>query len=79
VIVTGEGSAFQAADGVQGSAFDPAQPVTLRFLEIGGETASATESLPIAQALVVEGEELRGAARLSEREPGLIEISAQRC
>jgi hypothetical protein len=79
VIVTGEGSAFQAADGMQGPAFDPAQPVTLRFLEIGGETASATGSLPIAQALVVEGEELRFAARLSEREPGLIEISAQRC
>jgi hypothetical protein len=79
VIVTGEGMALRAADGAPGSDFDPAQPVTLRFLEIGGETATATGPLPLAQALVVEGEELRFAARLSEREPGLIEISAQRC
>ncbi len=79
VMVTSEGSAIRAADGQQTARFDPTQPVTLRFLEIGGDTATAVGTLPLAQALVVENEELRFAARLSEREPDLIEISAQRC
>ena len=79
VIVTGEGSTAPAPDGAPGRWFDPSRPVTLRFLELGGETAAANGPLPLAQALVVDGQELRFLARASEREPGLIEISAQRC
>ena len=79
VIVTSEGVAVRAADGTPGQVFDTAQPVTLRFLEIGGEVATATGPLPLAHALAVEGQELRFAVRASERNPAELEVSAQRC
>ena len=79
MIVTGEGTAVRAADGTPGQAFDTAQPVTLRFLEIGGEVATTSGALPLAHALAVEGNELRFAIRANERSKGEIEVSAQRC
>jgi hypothetical protein len=79
VIVTGEGTAVRSADGTPSQAFDTAQPVTLRFLEIGGEVATAAGTLPLAHALAVEGTELRFAVRANERSRGEIEVSAQRC
>jgi hypothetical protein len=79
VIVTSEGLAARAADGSPSQAFDPARPVTLRFLEIGGEVGTATGPLPLAHALVIAGQELRFAARASELHPAELEIRAQRC
>ena len=79
VIVTSEGIAARSADGTPSKAFDTAQPVTLRFLEIGGEVATTSGPLPLAHALAVEGEELRFAVRASERNQAELEVSAQRC
>jgi hypothetical protein len=79
VIVTGEGVAARTTDGSPSRAFDEAQPVTLRFLEIGGEVATVSGSLPLAHALALEGQELRFAVRTGERNPAELEVSAQRC
>jgi hypothetical protein len=79
VIVTSEGVGVRTADGALGQTFDPFQPVTLRFLEIGGEVATASGSLPLAHALAVEDQELRFSIRASERNSAELEISAQRC
>lgn len=79
VIVTSEGSADALADGTKVAAFDPTRPVTMRFLEIGGEVATTSGFLPLAHALAMEGQELRFAARRSERSPAEIDVSAQHC
>jgi hypothetical protein len=78
VIVTGETSAGQGAD-LSRSGTGAARMVNLRFLEIGGDVATASGPLPLAHALSVEGEELRFAIRSSDRSADELEISAQRC
>jgi hypothetical protein len=54
--------------------------VSLRFLEIGGEVATVSGPLPLAQSLTLEGQELRFAARAGGRRGSPeLEVSAQRC
>lgn len=79
VIVTAEGAALGERDAAPPTTYDPAQPVTVRFLEIGGEAATVAGPLPLGRILVVQGEELRFAARALPGDPAQIEVTAQRC
>jgi hypothetical protein len=79
VIVTGEGVSMRPANGSAATGFDPNQPVTLRFLEIGGASAVASGMLPLGRTLVIEGEEFRFAARVGRGDPPIVEVTAQRC
>jgi hypothetical protein len=78
VMVSAEGAkAPIAAEGAE-PGFDPERPVTLRFLDLDGDVATAAGRLPLAHALVQGGEEFRFAARADDR-PDRIEVTSQRC
>ncbi len=77
ILASAEGAA-RGAEGAPQAAFDPAQPVTVRFLKIDGEVVTATGALPLARALVLGAEEFRFAARAGD-EPGELRLTAQRC
>ena len=79
IVVTGEGTAARAADGTVAARFDPAQPVTLRFLRIDGDVATAVGRLPFAHAVVLGDAEFRFAVQASQQQPEAVELSAQRC
>jgi hypothetical protein len=79
VTVTSEGTAARGPDGTLESRFDPARPVALRFLEIDGDVGTARGTLPLTHSLVLGGDEFRFLARPSEKQPGSLEITAQRC
>jgi hypothetical protein len=77
VSVTARGAA--AADGPAETVFDPARPVELRFLKIGGEVETASGLLPLGHAFVMGERELRFIARLADRQAGIVELSLQSC
>ncbi len=79
IVVTGEGTAARAADGTAAARFDPAQPVTLRFLRIDGDVGTAVGRLPFAHAVVLGDAEFRFAVQASQQQPEAVELSAQRC
>jgi hypothetical protein len=77
--VTARGAALATADGQPETVFDPARPVELRFVKIGGEVETAGGLLPLGHAFVMGDRELRFIARLADRQSGSIEVSLQIC
>lgn len=78
ILVSAQGAPTRDPEGKAQTDYDPGQPVTLRFLKIDGEVATAVGPLPLAHALVLGGEEFQFMARPGER-PGEITITSQRC
>lgn len=78
ILASAEGTTARDADGSVQPSFDPSQPVTVRFLKIDGDVATASGRLPLAHALVLGAEEFQFAIRPAER-PGEVRITAQRC
>jgi hypothetical protein len=79
VTVTARGATAPTASGQADAAFDPARPVELRFVKIGGEVETASGVLPLGHAFVMGDRELRFIARLADRQSGSIEVSLQIC
>lgn len=79
IVVTGEGAVARAPDGTAAARYDPAQPVTLRFLRNDGDVATATGRLPLAHAVVLGNTEYRFSIQASQQQPEAVELSAQRC
>jgi hypothetical protein len=79
ITVSGEGSTARTAEGQPEPFFDPAQPVTLRFLEIDGDVGTIEGTLPLAHSLVTGGSEYLFAIKPSDKLPGQIDVTVQRC
>lgn len=79
VTITSEGQSARKPDGTAEPFFDPAQPVVLRFLEIDGDVTTTEGRLPLTHALVVGSEEYFFTIRPTDRQPGTIDITMQRC
>lgn len=83
VLVSAEGAAPPAASAGPATGgepgFDPARPVTLRFLAIDGEAGALKGLLPLTHALAQGQEEFLFAVRAVADRPGEIEITSQRC
>lgn len=77
VTVTGEGEAFRNAEGNRESWFDPTRPVTLRFIQAGGETTEATGVLPVMKSVVVGDREFRFTISAGAR--SFVEVSGDNC
>ncbi len=78
--ITISGTAVAAAnkDGVPQSWFDPAQPVEIRILHIGGDIELIKDTLPAGYSMVANDREYRLAFASSEKR-GLVEASLQSC
>lgn len=77
ITVTAEGASTLNPEGKLQAWFDPAQPVTVNFAEIGGSVSKATGILPL-QHTVVSGQweykfNITAAAR------GILNVTAERC
>ena len=79
VTITSEGLAARAPGGGPETWFDPAKPVVLRFLEIDGDVTTKEGSLPLTHALVLGNEEYFFSIRPTDRQPGYVDITMQRC
>lgn len=78
IIVTAEGAPSRNPDGTTTAAFDPAQPVLLRFLRIGRDVAKVEGRLPLAHAMVLGDKEYLFAIKAAPQ-AGQIEVAAQAC
>jgi hypothetical protein len=79
ITISGEGASARTADGTPEGWFDPAQPVTLRFLEIDGDVGTVEGHLPLAHALVLGNNEFLFAIKASDKQQGQIDVTMQRC
>jgi hypothetical protein len=78
VTVTAEGQAVENDAGQKEAWFDTAQPVMLRFTEIGGATTEAAGILPLQHGWIVGDSEFRFNIAAEERR-GFATITAERC
>jgi len=78
IVVTGEGALGSDAEGKPEAWFDPAQPVTLTFVEPGGASTQATGVLPLTHSVVHGDSEYRFTILASDSR-GFITVTAERC
>jgi hypothetical protein len=79
ITVSGEGLAARTPDGKAEPFFDPAQPLTLRFLEIDGDVGTIEGLLPLTHALVLGNNEYLFAIKASDKQQGQVDVTVQRC
>lgn len=77
VTVSGQGAATRNAEGKLESWFEPAEPVTVRFTQIGGRTVEAAGKLPLHHTLSVGQAEHRFSVMASSR--GFVQVTSERC
>lgn len=77
VTVTAEGQSAVNESGQTEAWFDPAQPVTLRFTQLGGETSAVTGVLPLYHSVLVGESEYRFTAVAGDR--GFLNVTGDRC
>lgn len=85
ITVSAEGSPVRRPDAGPAPApgavpgFDPAQPVSLRFLKIGRDVTRAEGLLPLSHAVVLGDQEFLFTVRPADKAPGQVEVVAQAC
>lgn len=77
IMVRGEGEAQLNDAGKPLAWYDPAQPVTIRFTHIGGETSIVSGRLPLRHSVVVNDNEYRFNIVAGER--SFVEVTGDRC
>lgn len=77
ITVTAEGQTAVDETGNREAWFDPAQPVTVRFTEIGGRNWQRSGQLPLHHSLVIGSDEFHFSVLEGAR--GFAKVSAQRC
>jgi hypothetical protein len=77
ITVTAEGVTAFDASGNRESWFDPAQPITLRFAEIGGRTFEKSGTLPLRYSIVIGENEYQFSALAGDR--GFVKMTGRRC
>lgn len=78
ITVTGQGTAARDETGRPEAWFDPAQPVSIRFLKLDGAVKLAEGMLPLTHRLVDGEREWRFRVR-THAERGFVEVAAQTC
>lgn len=78
ITVSGDGRPARDAAGQPLDWFDPAGPVTLRFLTITGELSRAAGRLPLVHSVILNDREWHFQATASTA-PGYVEITSQSC
>ena len=78
ITVTGMGASANSAAGIPEQWFDPAKPVTLRFVEPGGVSSQAFGALPLHHSVVRGKSEYRFSI-IDSGKQGFINITAERC
>ena len=77
VTVSGQGAAAKNAEGKLEAWFEPAEPVTVRFTQIGGRTAEAAGKLPLHHTFSAGQVEHRFSVMASAR--GFVQVTSERC
>lgn len=78
ITVSAAGNASVDSAGQAKSWFDPAQPIAVTILVVGGETANANGVLPVHKTLVLGDSEYRFSVLPNENR-GFVTVTAQRC
>jgi len=77
ITVTGEGESARDAGGNPEAWYDPAAPVTLHFIHVGGEAMSVNGKLPLHHSVVLGDTEYRFTVLEGAR--GFVKVAANRC
>ena len=77
VTVTGQGVNAKSPEGKAEAWFDPAEPITVRFIQIGGKQVEAAGKLPIHHTLPVGQAEHRFSVMAASR--GFVQVTSERC
>lgn len=78
ITVSGDGRPARDAAGEPLDWFDPALPVTLRFLTITGDLSRVAGRLPLAHSVILGDREWVFQA-IASRDSGFVEVTAQSC
>jgi hypothetical protein len=78
ITVTADGQPEVNTNGRKEAWFDPAQPVTVKFAELGGKATEATGILPVQHSVVIGDSEFRFTVAADDKR-GFVAISAIRC
>lgn len=77
VTVSGQGATAKNAEGRPEAWFEPNEPITVRFTQIGGKAVEAQGKLPIHHTLAIGQAEHRFSVMASSR--GFVQVTAERC
>ncbi len=77
VTVSGQGAAAKNAEGRLEAWFEPGEPVTVRFTQIGGRTVEASGKLPLHHTLSLGQAEHRFSVMAAAR--GFVQVTSERC
>ena len=77
ITVTASGQSAVDAEGRREAWFDPAQPVTLHFARLGGDTSEVTGVLPLHHSVVIGDTEHRFSVFAEGR--GFVKVAGDRC
>lgn len=77
ITVTGRGTAARDTEGNPEAWFDPAQPVEVNFVRVGGESSDISGKLPLHHAMVVGDYEFRFSVVEGAR--GFVNVVGTRC
>ena len=77
ITVTAEGISEKNPEGKPEAWFDPAQPVTARFAQIGGEVSEVAGLLPLHHSVVIDTTEHKFSVIKGNR--GFVKITGDRC
>jgi hypothetical protein len=77
VTVSGQGTTARNAEGRPEAWFEPAEPITIRFTQIGGRTVEATGKLPLHHTLALGQAEHRFSVMAAAR--GFVQVTSERC
>jgi hypothetical protein len=78
ITVTAEGRTATSGEGAKLASFDPAQPVTVHFLTLGGRKVEASGVLPIQYSVVTDNAEYRFAFQASDAR-GFVIVTGDKC
>ena len=78
IVITSEGEPTVNAEGKPEAWFDPAKPITVKFVSLGGTTSVASGMLPLHHSVVIGENEYRFTLVASESK-GFINVTGDRC
>ena len=76
--ITGQGESAIGAGGSPQGWYDPAKPVTIRFVQLGGRTSEATGALPLTHSVVQNKREYRFTIAAGDPR-GFVYVTADDC
>ncbi|MFN4088626.1 MAG: hypothetical protein ACK4QW_06215 [Alphaproteobacteria bacterium] len=76
--ITGRGESVMGAGGAPQGWFDPAKPVTIRFVQLGGRTSETAGVLPLTHSVVQNKREYRFTIAAGEPR-GFVFVTADEC